>query len=254
MKNINYSLIYFVCLFSVVYVGSNIFLKRDMNQVVRKDMEINIEPTITQRNKNDNNQNGSCVANSHLLNGECWCDDGYTLNNSTNQCDPCPPNTWGKYSFCYCNDGYTRKDKAEICQPCPDNSTGKNSECYCNKGYKKNISTGKCDKIDSLPVKVGQCTIAIVEKVGYRLEDIDGTPIVTSGSSILYTNGGYQVDYDEVPGIVNSRPNDEVILCLVSIPKNCPPGDDRGRVYKAKNKRTGDVWEEADSQHSCGGA
>lgn len=117
----------------------------------------------------------------------------------------------------------------------------------------KNISTDSLE-INSLPVKVGQCTTAIVEKVGYRLEDIDGTPVVTSGSSILYTNGGYQVDYDEVPGIVNSRPNDEVILCLASIPKNCPPGDDRGRIYKAKNKRTGDIWEEADSQHSCGGA
>jgi hypothetical protein len=51
-----------------------------------------------------------------------------------------------------------------------------------------------------------------------------------------------------------SRPGDRVSMCLVSIPKDCPPGDDRGRTYKATNKRTGHTWTLPDSEHMCGGA
>ena len=39
-----------------------------------------------------------------------------------------------------------------------------------------------------------------------------------------------------------------------SVPENCPPGDDRGKIYKATNLRTNESWEAPDSQHSCGGA
>ena len=50
------------------------------------------------------------------------------------------------------------------------------------------------------------------------------------------------------------RVGDPVTLCLVSIPRNCPPGDDRGKVYSAANWRTQERWSLPDSQHSCGGA
>ena len=43
-------------------------------------------------------------------------------------------------------------------------------------------------------------------------------------------------------------------MCLTSIPKHCPPGDDRGRKYTATNLRTRGSWSMADSQHMCGGA
>ena len=64
----------------------------------------------------------------------------------------------------------------------------------------------------------------------------------------------HQVSYDEVPDIARSRPGDPIRLCLVSIPKHCPPGDDRGRFYKATNLRTGKSWTLPDSEHMCGGA
>ena len=63
-----------------------------------------------------------------------------------------------------------------------------------------------------------------------------------------------QVEYDAVPGIDHSRIGDTVRLCLVSIPKNCPPGDDRGRVYEGTNLRTNEKWSAPDSEHMCGGA
>jgi hypothetical protein len=40
----------------------------------------------------------------------------------------------------------------------------------------------------------------------------------------------------------------------VELPTDCPPGDDRGKVYKTTNKRTGESWTQADAEHMCGGA
>lgn len=100
-----------------------------------------------------------------------------------------------------------------------------------------------------LPQRVGACSVTTVKQVETRLEGMPG-----SGSAISYVNGGYQVSYDTVPAIEASRPGDTVRLCLVSIPKNCPPGDARGRIYRATNLRTHGSWSAADAEHACGGA
>lgn len=99
------------------------------------------------------------------------------------------------------------------------------------------------------PANVGDCVQTTVTVVGPRLE---GLP--DSGSSVTYANGLYQVSYDVVPAITNTQAGDEVRLCLVSIPENCPPGDNRGRFYDATNLRTNETWSAPDSQHMCGGA
>ena len=106
----------------------------------------------------------------------------------------------------------------------------------------------------SLPAHVGQCATTTIKIVGTRLEDGAGKPVVGSGSAVIFVNGGSQVSYEEVAAIDRSRPGDPVRLCLVSIPKHCPPGDDRGRFYKATNLRTGKSWTLPDSEHMCGGA
>jgi len=103
-------------------------------------------------------------------------------------------------------------------------------------------------KAEDLPTEIGACSETTIEDIGYRLGDPD------SGSAISYANGGGQVSYDTIPEIHRSRVGDPVRLCLVSIPEDCPPGDDRGKVYSATNLRTGESWEAPDSQHSCGGA
>ncbi len=103
-------------------------------------------------------------------------------------------------------------------------------------------------KADPLPTEIGACSETTIADIGYRLGDPD------SGSAIGYANGGVQVSYDTIPEIHRSRVGDAVRLCLVSVPEDCPPGDDRGKVYSATNLRTGESWEAPDSQHSCGGA
>ena len=83
-----------------------------------------------------------------------------------------------------------------------------------------------------LPMRVGQCSTTRVKWVGTRLDNTPG-----SGSAIQFMNGGYQVSYDQVAAVDRSRPGDPVRMCLISIPKDCPPGDDRGRFYKTTNLR-----------------
>lgn len=101
----------------------------------------------------------------------------------------------------------------------------------------------------TLPANVGECVQTTITETGPRLEGVDD-----SGSAVVYANGGSQVSYEVVPAITQSRTGDAVNLCLVSVPENCPPGDDRGRVYTATNARTGESWMLPDSQHMCGGA
>jgi hypothetical protein len=101
----------------------------------------------------------------------------------------------------------------------------------------------------SLPKRVGQCVRTRVREVANRLQDTPG-----SGSAISFANGGVQVSYDQVRAVDRSRVGDPVTMCLVSIPRGCPPGDDRGRIYRTTNRRTGRHWTLPDSQHSCGGA
>ena len=100
-----------------------------------------------------------------------------------------------------------------------------------------------------LPTQNGQCVTTTVKEVSTRLQDTPG-----SGSEVTFANGGRQVSYDQVPEIDESQPGDGVRMCLVSVPQDCPPGDDRGKTYKSVNLRTGGAWTLPDSEHSCGGA
>ena len=101
----------------------------------------------------------------------------------------------------------------------------------------------------SPPKRVGECVETRVKTVENRLQN---TP--DSGSAITFVNGGAQVSYDQVPEVDRSRPGDRVTMCLVSIPKDCPPGDRRGRQYRTINRRTGQSWTLPDAEHMCGGA
>ena len=107
---------------------------------------------------------------------------------------------------------------------------------------------------EKLPKHVGDCAATKVQKIETRLVDGSGQPVKDSGSAIEFANGGYQVSYDAVAEIEVSRPGDAVKICLVSIPRPCPPGDKRGRVYKTTNLRSEGSWTLPDSEHSCGGA
>ncbi len=103
----------------------------------------------------------------------------------------------------------------------------------------------------SPPTRVGECVSSRIQKIGFRL----GTP--GSGSAVLLANGIPQVSYDQVAAVDNSRAGDPVLTCLVSVPKldnYCREGDERGRIFKTTNRRTGASWSLPNSAHACGGA
>jgi hypothetical protein len=108
---------------------------------------------------------------------------------------------------------------------------------------------------EPLPSRVGDCSATTVKKVETRLMNGEsGQMSPDSGSAIEFANGGYQVSYEQVEAVDRSRAGDPVRLCLISIPKDCPPGDDRGRMYRATNLRTHGSWTLPDAEHMCGGA
>lgn len=108
----------------------------------------------------------------------------------------------------------------------------------------------------ALPTEIGRCVTTQVAEVAPRLdfgraprsEDYD------SGTAIAFRNGGRQVSYEREAELLRSRPGDPVRMCLASVPRGCPPDDDRGRTYAVTNLRTGGSWTLPDSQHMCGGA
>jgi hypothetical protein len=105
-----------------------------------------------------------------------------------------------------------------------------------------------------LPTPEGACVHTEIAQLEHRLHDAaTGAFDSQSGSAISFTNGGYQVSYDELPVLEGSRKGDPVLMCLTKIPRDCPPGDARGRVYTTTNLRTLASWTMSDSEHSCGG-
>jgi hypothetical protein len=105
------------------------------------------------------------------------------------------------------------------------------------------------------PARVGTCAFTRIRDVGQRLENgATHRQIPDSGSAVTFANGLYQVSYEQVEAVNRSRRGDPVYVCLMKLPRGCPPGDTRGRLYTATNLRTDESWSLPDSQHMCGGA
>jgi uncharacterized protein len=100
--------------------------------------------------------------------------------------------------------------------------------------------------------RVGQCEKTTVESIGPRLQHVEGEPL--NGTSITFADAVRQVSYNRDVAVLASRVGDLARVCLIEIPNGCPPGDNRGRVYRVTNLRTGKTWELPDSSHECGGA
>jgi hypothetical protein len=106
-----------------------------------------------------------------------------------------------------------------------------------------------------LPAGVGTCVLTRIARVEHRLQSGPNGPFVPdSGSAVRFINGGYQVSYEELDAVSHSRGGDPVYLCLMALPRDCPPGDTRGRIYTTTNLRTMQSWTMPDSEHACGGA
>lgn len=110
------------------------------------------------------------------------------------------------------------------------------------------------DQDQPLPRAVGDCAITHITDLSTRFgEPLQGAD-PDAGTAIGLTNGGWQVSYDMVYALYDAEVGDPVVMCLVSIPRDCPAGDDRGRIYYGLDARTGGAWSLPDSQHGCGGA
>jgi hypothetical protein len=108
---------------------------------------------------------------------------------------------------------------------------------------------------NALPSRIGDCARTRISWIGHRLEDgATHQPMTDSGSAVRFANRLYQVSYEEVAEVHHSRRGDPVLICLVSLPRDCPRGDDRGKVYTTTDLRTVESWTLPDSEHACGGA
>lgn len=108
-----------------------------------------------------------------------------------------------------------------------------------------------------LPVRVAQCTKTKIAALGDRFGQVLKQPANETddtGSGVSFADGGRQVSYSFVPELARSAIGDDVLVCLVSLPQDCPKGDDRGKVYSTTDVRTGESWQMSDSEHGCGGA
>lgn len=115
------------------------------------------------------------------------------------------------------------------------------------------LAGGGVPKETALPTRAGQCAASRVKAVGARLE---GEPpgSFESGTGVELANGATGVSYEREEPVIASRPGDPVVVCLTHIPRDCPPGDARGRWYTVTNLRTRATWSLPDAQHMCGGA
>ncbi len=92
----------------------------------------------------------------------------------------------------------------------------------------------------ALPTEIGQCVNTTIAEITSRFQaDINADP--DDGSAVNFDNGGHQVSYEKVQEIINSEVGDPVLMCLVELPQDCPPGDDRGKIYTTTNLRTQEV-------------
>ena len=109
-----------------------------------------------------------------------------------------------------------------------------------------------------LPPNISQCVSTVISSItdrfGQKVSPSPSKDGFDPGTAIDFANGGHQVSYEKETAILRSKIGDQMQMCLSEIPKDCPPGDNRGRVYNTKNIRTGEAWSLADSQHVCGGA
>jgi uncharacterized protein len=130
---------------------------------------------------------------------------------------------------------------------------GGDQNCIANL-YDERIKKLTVDVV--LPAAVGDCVATTISEIGDRFgEPLPETPTdKTMGTGISFSNGAYQVSYEWEASVARSRKGDPVRMCLASIPRKCPPGDERGRSYTTTNLRTGEAWTLPDSQHMCGGA
>ncbi|HET7491687.1 MAG TPA: hypothetical protein VFK01_07360 [Bradyrhizobium sp.] len=112
------------------------------------------------------------------------------------------------------------------------------------------------ERISILPEKLGECAdttiTSITDRFGTDLTPAGSKKGNNAGTIVRFSNSGVQVSLVKEQAIARSQIFDKVNMCLVEIPKECPAGDIRGRVYKTTNLRTKESWSLANDIKNCG--
>jgi uncharacterized protein len=111
------------------------------------------------------------------------------------------------------------------------------------------------DAEQPIPTKVGDCALTHITNLTTRFGEgplSQASP--DAGSLVEFANGGVGVSYDRDLGLFSSQVGDAAAICLMSIPRDCPKDDKRGREYYGVDLVLKGTWVLPDSQHGCGGA
>lgn len=98
------------------------------------------------------------------------------------------------------------------------------------------------------------CRETTITAIRARLQDKDGCPDLDSGVTIQFKSGVVLVGYEKPLTMEHQQPGDRVQVCLVAVPHDCPPGDDRGKTYRVFDYASKEAYVMIDSDHMCGGA
>lgn len=129
----------------------------------------------------------------------------------------------------------------------------------------RTLTASRPAKSSGLPVRPGDCvTTRIVDK-NTRFEGV--TPGETGGEISVSLANGIGLYLTSIPHLsseanadaymartLDFAKGDKVSLCLISLPEDCPPGDDRGKIYAVNNLKNQMSFTGVDAWHLCGGA
>ena len=165
----------------------------------------------------------------------------------------------------------------EIVEQYTNTNKEQSSEIYNQKNYEENYSSIQSEKhsenktqdtsTNRVLEKPGECVDTKIVKKITRLENSipgqnGGDVVVELGNEVsLYLtevevkDNNYEIDINEYMYYTNDYVNGDIVrLCLVALPNDCPPGDDRGKEYSVTNYRNRLSFKGVDSWHMCGGA
>ena len=142
------------------------------------------------------------------------------------------------------------------------------SESCIKQAYQERLSVLRSSTSNTAmqsPSRPGECvTTKIVEKSTRFEGAIPGESGGEIHVSLANNIGLYLTDIPHLAPHINANAymarthdfakGDKVKLCLLSLPQDCPPGDDRGKVYSVTNLKNQMSFTGVDAWHLCGGA
>jgi uncharacterized protein len=105
-----------------------------------------------------------------------------------------------------------------------------------------------------LPKEVGQCASTRIKALTTRFSPTITPENAEEGTAVEFDNGLHLISYERESALAGAAVGNRVVVCLMSIPHDCPKGDERGRLYLGLNLDTNTQIALPDSQHLCGGA